>query len=216
MPKFQDMTGQTFGRWTVLSRADDYRPGIPRWLCRCSCGNSGIVTAGILKSGGSKSCGCFNRDVHRTMKTNLTHGKTRTPTHYTWVNMKQRCYNPSVKKFRRYGALGITVCDRWLNSFENFLEDMGERPEGLTIERVNNKGPYSPDNCIWASQETQQNNRGNNTRLHHNGKTMTLQQWARETGLRRETISHRIFRLRWTIADALTLPPSPVARNLRK
>lgn len=156
MPNFIDLTGQRFGRWTVLSRAEDYRRGIPQWSCRCDCGKAGVVRANILKAGESKSCGCLNRE----MKRNYSHGLSQTRTYEAWKHMIQRCTNPHAKHFSYYGGRGITVCERWLSSFENFLADMGERPPGLTLDRYpDNDGNYEPDNCRWATWTQQAANR---------------------------------------------------------
>jgi len=121
--------------------------------------------------------------------------------------MKGRCYRPKHKWYHRYGGRGIKVCDRWLNSPENFVADMGKRPSPAhKLERKDNDGDYCPENCVWATQEHQNNNRGEYNRiLEFNGETLTLSQWARRVGLRTGTISERL-RHGWTISDALTRP----------
>jgi hypothetical protein len=206
MPKFIDFSGLRFGRWTVLSRASDYLPGVPQWLCLCSCGTKGVVRANILKSGQSQSCGCYMRERSRQLliERTRTHGLTDTPTHDTWCNMRARCEKPSASGYAKYGAKGIRVCERW-QRFENFLVDMGERPSPKhTIERKNSRGNYEPDNCVWATMKQQQNNRTNNRRITWRGETLTLMQWAERLGIPRERIAARIDRLGWSVERALS------------
>src|SRR5690606_22328544 len=120
--------------------------------CRCVCGTTIVVFASNLTRDHSKSCGC-QRIPHKEIK----HGMSRTPTYKSYESMKQRCLNPNATGYEIYGGRGIKVCDRWLESFEIFLADMGERPEGMTIDRVDRNGNYEPSNCRWATVETQQN-----------------------------------------------------------
>jgi hypothetical protein len=124
-----------------------------------------------------------------TMKQN--HGKTRSQIYWCWQNIKQRCFNSKAAHFDRYGGRGITVCERWL-VFENFVADMGERPPGMTLERIDNDGPYSPDNCRWATRKEQSNNRFCNVRLTHNGETLTISQWSERTGIHHHTLFQRL------------------------
>lgn len=160
----EDLKGGKFGRLTVISfnhKDDNYRN---YWTCICDCGEKRIVQDSALKNGKSESCGCLSREVAtKTMSdTFKTHGLSKTPTYHTWKRMRQRCSNRSNKKYYRYGGRGITVCKRW-NKYENFLEDMGERPgDDLSLDRIDNDGNYEPSNCRWATQKVQQNNRGNN------------------------------------------------------
>lgn len=148
-----NLMGQKFGRLTVIEPTEKRKGGIV-WKCVCDCGNKREVSAGILRSGRAISCGCWRRK--RTVK----HGCSRlgfvTPEYRTWYSMKRRCLNSNNKFYKYYGGRGIIVCDRWLNSFENFLEDMGERPNPeLSIDRINNDGNYEPNNCRWATQKEQ-------------------------------------------------------------
>lgn len=133
------------------------------------------------------------------------HAYPSSPTYVCWYSMIARCENPKHKSFERYGGRGIKVCGSWRDSFEAFLADMGERPDGMTLGRIDNDGDYCPENCEWQSWLSQQNNRSNNRLLSHRGKTMTLQQWAEETGIKACTISRRIDKHGWSIADALDI-----------
>lgn len=121
------------------------------WKCRCKCGKVTELPTSVIRTGKTKSCGCL---IGKTIK----HGKSRSSTRNSWRNMKQRCYNPNNHNYRYYGARGIKVCKRWLNSFENFLEDMGERPKGMTLDRKNSNGNYKKSNCRWADSSTQRAN----------------------------------------------------------
>lgn len=194
MPRFQDLSGQRFGRWTVVNQGPDYRRGIPAWNCQCDCGKTGTIRAGTLKSGGSRSCGCLNVDVHREMciKRNTKHGMTRTPTYLSWGHMIRRCHDPKHRQFPDYGGRGISVCSAWRESFAAFLADVGPCPPGLTIERINNDRGYEPGNCKWATRKAQALNRRSNHRLTLNGVTAAITEWAERLGISRKTIENRL------------------------
>ena len=145
MRAYQDLTGQQFGRITVTHRNFERGPGT-YWYGLCSCGTQVLATAGDFKSGHSKSCGCLQR----------THGMSHSRTYRSWEAMIQRATNPK-PNYKYWNGRGITVCERW-KKFENFLADMGERPAGKSIDRVNNDGNYEPGNCRWATQREQRLN----------------------------------------------------------
>jgi hypothetical protein len=155
--KLIDHTGQTFSRWTVLGHAPA-RAGRDRafWICRCECGTEREIDGERLRSGASRSCGCYRAKLAADLNAR------RANWHYqAWADIKQRCYSPYAPAYDVYGALGITVCDRWRDSFANFLEDVGERPGWATggLDRIDPAGNYEPGNVQWATRKTQRANR---------------------------------------------------------
>lgn len=152
-----DLTGRTFGRWTVLS----YYGVINEkryWLCRCSCGTERRVSAAHLKRGKSTNCGCQRKET--MARNHLTHGMSFTSTYRIWAAMITRCTNKNTHAFPRYGGRGISVCDRWQHDFQNFLDDMGLRPSTkYSIDRIDNDLGYEPSNCRWATATEQARNK---------------------------------------------------------
>lgn len=203
MPKFIDLTGQMFNRWTVLERAPDKAHGVGRWLCRCKCGSERAVYASLLKNSGSRSCGCHKAEVLAAGRHGHTKRGWKSRTYLAWGGLIGRCTNPRNPKYPRYGARGITVCERWRSDFVNFLADMGECPPALTIDRINNDGNYEPGNCRWATRKEQQNNRSACHYLTLNGETLTVTEWTVRLGICHNTILDRIEK-DWPIERVLS------------
>jgi len=190
--------GTVFGRLEILGEGKEYR----HWLCRCSCGVEKEIDRYAILSGATKSCGCLQRDSASTKMSK--HKKSSDPVYKIWTAMKDRCQNPNCKGYDLYGRRGICVCERW-QKFENFYADMGDRPDGKSLDRINNDGPYAPWNCEWRDNKGQSRNRRNNVWLEFNGKRQVIKDWANETGLHETTISYRL-RQGWTVEEALTTP----------
>lgn len=203
--KLKDLTGSRFGRLVVLAReGSGSRP--VRWRCECDCGSETVVAYKHLAYGGTKSCGCYREEVRaERARTHGHSGRGRTPTYITWEAIKQRCQNPNAVGYEIYGGRGIKLCERW-QSFSAFLADMGERPPGSTIDRIDVEGDYSPGNCRWASKREQANNRRNARRITFEGQTHSVTEWARRHGMSRGVLFHRIFSSGWTMKRALETP----------
>lgn len=198
-----NLVGQRFGRLIVIERAPQLSVGNVRWRCLCDCGGETVTQAGSLISGRTLSCGCVKAEL--ALIANTTHGKSQSATYRSWAKMKARCTNPKAKEFVNYGGRGIQLCDRWYE-FENFLADMGERPEGKTLDRIDNEGNYEPSNCRWATWAQQSMNKRNTRNFTLDGETLHLNEWAARWGLPRATLIHRLER-GWSFERALKTPP---------
>lgn len=210
MGKFIDLTGQKFGRLTIIERAENYIAPCghhtPMWKCKCECGNEYVANPAHLKNGRVKSCGCFNKE--KAKKTMTKHGHHNTRLYGVWSVMKQRCYNPKSKAYRLYGAEGKTVCDEWLHDFQAFYDwSMSHGyQKGLEIERIDGTKGYSPENCRWATRKEQANNMRTNHLIEYKGKKQTIAQWAEELNMNVDTLYNRVLRYKWSIEKALETP----------
>lgn len=155
--KHVELSGLKIGRWSVLRQATS-RQGVTMWACRCDCGTERVISRTNLldRRNKVKSCGCWRRE--RITLANFRHGMSDSSTYGSWSSMRTRCLNPNVREFRHWGGRGITVCDQWTD-FANFHEDMGDRPEGTTLDRIDVNGGYEPGNCRWADTVTQAHNK---------------------------------------------------------
>lgn len=185
-----DYTGERFGYQTVIGPAWKRNSlGDWLWTVQCDCGNLRYIPAADAKR--SSSCGCKKKEIISKKRTK--HGMSHHPAFAVWHSMKQRCTEETHYAWKNYGGRGIKVCDRWLNSFENFWEDMGPTyKEGLTLDRINVNGDYSPENCRWTDWVTQANNRQHNRFINTPKGRMTVKQAAREFGIGNTTIHYRI------------------------
>ena len=190
MGKYIDLTGRRFGRWVVESRADNDRFNKIRWECACDCGSVKKVNAGSLLSGKSTSCGCYQKEKIR--HTSQVHGMSTTREYTSYHAMKQRCNNPNNPEYPRYGERGINVCKRWLDSFENFLEDMGPCPKDYTIDRKDNDGNYTPSNCRWASDKEQALNRRTTRTVTYHGVETTYVELCEKFNISLPALNYRL------------------------
>lgn len=202
-----DLTGQVFGRLTVVQEAGIDTRGEKLWMCECECGGIVNVLSSNLRTGHTKSCGCLKYEG-----SNTKHGMYNTPEHKAWTNMLNRCYNKNNIHYDRYGGRGITVCDRW-HKFDNFYHDMRDKPEGMTLERIDNDKGYSPDNCRWASVKEQANNRKTNVYITYNGRTQTISEWESELGFKHGTLWMRVNKYGWSEKKAIETPVGSFRRE---
>jgi hypothetical protein len=187
----KDQVGRRFGRLVVVAlvEQDASKENNHLWMFKCDCGNEKQARIKSVRSGKTSSCGCVFAEMMAAR--NTKHGlSSSSATYRSWKDMRQRCMNESGGDWANYGGRGIAVCKEW-DDFLVFLSDMGERPQGMTLDRIDVNGNYSRQNCRWATPKTQANNKTSNKVLTLNGKTRTLQQWADETGIKRETIAAR-------------------------
>jgi hypothetical protein len=207
MAKQFDLTGHVFGRLTVLHEAPSRHDRKRRWVCQCQCGNTSEVVTSNLTTGRTKSCGCLKAEVSRKRaKHNAAANGKLTNEYRVWIEMKQRCYNPNCNRYYTHGARGISVCDAWRKSFVQFMEDMGPRPKGLTLERRDNDGDYTPENCYWATRTAQARNRRTTARATINGETKPIKEWCEQLNMPYGTVMARINHCGWSKEQALTTP----------
>lgn len=203
MQQFKDMSGQKFGRLTVEKYANSDESGNARWLCKCECGNTHIVERKKLLRGNTKSCGCLNKDNLKLGNNRRRHGMAGTKEYRSWSKLKSRCFNEKDAKYPIYGSRGISVCDRWQVSFENFYADMGPAPtHAHSIDRIDVNGDYRPDNCRWATAKEQARNRTTALMIEYRGEIRSLVEWAEIVGIHWSTLRTRIKELNWPIEKA--------------
>jgi hypothetical protein len=203
-----EMLNKTFGRLFVIKENGRLGQHLS-YFCQCSCGNQVTVRGNSLRSGNTTSCGC----VHKAMigKLNFKHGLKRGREYSSWQMMIDRCTNQNSKSWNSYGGRGITVCDRW-KDFSKFYQDMGERPENHTLERIDNNLGYSPENCKWATVKEQNRNTRRTRLLEINGVTKCVTDWCDYFGINKRTVSNRINRGKWPVELAITTPVNQYSR----
>lgn len=201
----KDLSMQRFGKLQVMEYMYS-KDGHTYWLCKCDCGNEVIRRSDHLITGRSKSCGCLRKEMLRQRKT--THGKTHTRLYNIWSGMKRRCINSNDKRYEDYGGRGITVCDEWKDDFQAFHDWAMENgyEEHLTIDRINNDGNYEPSNCRWATYQQQNKNYSRNRLITFEGRTQTVEQWAKEKDIAYSALYQRLFIYKWEIEEAFSKP----------
>jgi hypothetical protein len=203
--KYIDLTGQKFGRLSVVGYEKSDNRGNSLWKCVCECGQEKTIIGYNLKNMLSKSCGCLAKENISEIRI-TKHGKSKSKEFNIWNKMIQRCTNPNNPSYKDYGGRGIVVCDRWME-FIVFMEDMGDRPSAThSLDREDNERGYSPDNCRWATKKEQSNNRRNNRFITAFGETKTIANWVRD---KRCLISHQLLTFRivkrgWEPEKAIT------------
>lgn len=207
------MIGKQFSRWTVIGKSSPYISPKDKWtvhqqwLCRCSCGTEKAVSHHTLLKGKSRSCGCLRREVSRAANTKHGHGaRGRVARAYiTWARMISRCCNSRDRQWGDYGGRGISVCDSW-RKYENFFADMGDRPHGKSLDRINVNGNYEPSNCRWITQKEQMRNTRANRVVEYGGEAMSLAEACERAELPYGTVFARIKYRGWDVGRALSTP----------
>lgn len=204
MPKFIDLTGKKIGRLLVVSRSE--RRPRAWWRCKCDCGNECVMSNMALSVNKFTSCGCWESELRGKWLIKHGHAITgkMTTEYRVWRSMRNRCQNPANQKFKDYGGRGVSVCERW-HDFRNFLADMGKRPEGTEIDRIDNNGNYEPGNCRWTTKSSNNRNRRNNLIIEFMGEKKCLAEWAEILGISWHTLFHRM-KAGWTIEKTFTTP----------
>lgn len=202
MPKRISLDGRIFGKLTVIkyNGNDNYNNAL--WLCQCECGKTKTINSASLRKGKTKSCGCFHKQL--LAKNSTIHGMSNSKEFASWWNMRERCFNPKDKRYHRYGERGITICQRWLDGFQNFYDDMGKCPKNYTIERINNDGNYEPSNCIWASRKIQARNRNITRWFTYNGKKLCYAEVSRKLKIPHHKLRYLIEDKGLSLDDAIS------------
>lgn len=195
-----NIIGKKYGKLTVLEYV-----GNSKWLCKCDCGNTKIISGQDFKSGRTQSCGCLHKEL--LIKQHTTHNKTHTRLHRIWSRMKTCCYNKNTKGYKIYGLRGITICDEWLSDFINFYNWAMNNgySHNLTIDRIDVNGNYCPENCRWATKKEQANNTRVNRLITYNNETHTLKQWSEILNINYSKLHKRLTFLNWSIEKAFEI-----------
>jgi hypothetical protein len=214
MGKFIDLTGKQFGHLAVIEQAEN-KNGRVMWLCKCDCGVVKPIASGNLIKGISKSCGCGQRHYGKN-NNSYKHGKSKTKLYAVWKTMRQRCNNPVNSDYKWYGAEGKMICEEW-NDYAKFEEwaMLSGYKEGLTIDRIDSTGSYSPDNCRWITIQEQQQNKRNVRRFEYKGETHTLTELANIYNVPKPLLRNRID-LGWDIAEAIETPKMQTGHKIHK
>lgn len=217
MSKRIDLTGQRFGRLVVNQFAGANKNRESMWICKCDCGRCITTRGSSLRNGETKSCGCLHSELSKKIagENFTTHGKTDTRLFRIWSKMVARTEDPKQDHFDCYGGRGIRVCEEWRNSFQAFYDwavNNGYKA-GLSIDRIDVNGDYSPENCKWSTMKEQSRNRRSNVKLTYHGETMLMVEWSERTGIKFGTLWARIFVSGWTVEEAIE---TPVGKRRRK
>jgi hypothetical protein len=209
-----EYVGKKFGRLTILKEGSSVKYNkttMRKVVCRCDCGTEKEVDFNSVKGGKSTSCGCFNKE--HAKKIHTKHGMAmletgvRHPDYCIWMKMKSRCFNINDKSYKNYGGRGITVCDKWKDSFQCFIEDMGWRPnKNYSIERIDYDGNYCPDNCKWIHKSEQSRNTRRVKLIYYNGNSYCLTELCKLLNLPYSTMRHRVYDLKLPFAEAMKYP----------
>jgi hypothetical protein len=209
-----DLTGHRYGRLLVQELVEARRDGdrFKRfWRCLCDCGQTTVIEGSQMRGGKTQSCGCYQRQ--RTSEASRKHPQSTTPLYVVWRWMIARCSDPLNKSYRRYGGRGIKVCDRWLDSYDAFLADMGPRPADHVLDRIDTDGPYAPENCRWATHTVSCRNRGVCIYLDYEGERWHLYDLAERFGIKPNTLRWRV-RHGMTVEEAVSQPVGISRRNI--
>ena len=204
---YKDISGQRFGRYTVLRYVGNDKHGCALWECKCDCGVVKTVLGSSLRRGLIVSCGCYHKEDLANRLT--THGMTHTRIREIWNCIKQRCLNPNNTAYQYYGGRGITICDEWKTDFSSFSKWAMENgyDDTLTIDRIDTNKGYDPSNCRWVSRKVQMNNRRCTPHYEMNGESHTIAEWCEIYNLSHKLVSKRVKKLGWSLDKALLTPP---------